>query len=48
MLLSMYNAELYLKPKYLLSPTTLRFVWTRRRGLVRQVLNRINHMKRGF
>jgi UDP-MurNAc hydroxylase len=48
MLLSMYNAELYLKPRYLLSGTTLRFVWERRRGLIRQVLNRINHMKRGF
>ena len=48
MLLSMYNAELYLRPKYLFSATTLQFVWTRRHGLIRQVLKRISQMKRGF
>jgi len=47
-LLSLYNAELYLKPRYLLSPTNLRFLLARRHGLMRQAQMRLAHMRQGF
>jgi UDP-MurNAc hydroxylase len=47
-LLSLYNAELYLKPRYFLSRNNLRFLMERRHGLVRQAQMRFAHMREGF
>ncbi len=47
-LLSLYNADLYLKPRYFLSRNNLRFLMERRHGLVRQAQMRFAHMREGF
>ncbi len=47
-LLALYNAELYLKPRYLVSRSNLRHLWSRRHGLLRQIQTRLAQMREGF
>lgn len=46
-LFALNNAELYLRPRFLLTRNNLRFLWERRRGLLRQVAVRVAVMGSG-
>jgi L-ascorbate metabolism protein UlaG (beta-lactamase superfamily) len=48
MLMASYNAELYLKPRLLLTRRNVDYLLQRRRGLVRQIRTRIAQMGLGF
>ena len=46
-LLALYNAEIYLRPKYLFTRNNLRFFLQRRRGLLQQLMLRIEYFGKG-
>ena len=46
-LFALNNAQIYLKPKYLLQPAVLGYFWSRRKGLIGQVRHRLARMAKG-
>jgi UDP-MurNAc hydroxylase len=46
-LFALYNAEFYLRPKYLFTTSNLRYLWARRRGFASQLATRIGLMAEG-
>jgi len=47
-LFALYNAEIYLRPRYLFTARNLEFLRQRRRGLIGQARARLAHMAKGF
>jgi UDP-MurNAc hydroxylase len=46
-LFALNNAQIYLKPRYLLQPAVLGYFWSRRKGLVGQIRHRLARMAKG-
>lgn len=46
-LMAMYNAEIYLRPKYFFSRENMRYLFERRQGLGRQIRTRMAYMRGG-
>jgi hypothetical protein len=46
-LMAMYNAEIYLRPRYFFTRANLRYLYQRRQGLTRQIQSRLAYMRGG-